>query len=311
MVRGAFPNPKATGGSEFRCGGTADLGARVMSRRLLEAGEETPPEEILIAIGDLQKAMCGAGAGGGTIRLGRSGRFRLWRDLSGAGVVYSDTPSGICVSMTIQAVENNVIVQVTILDGNRARELHDTPGGGAARTQIKQPEGGRDGAYIWRATHYSYGRRWDPTPDQAADNFYYENGKIRCRQRFVQGTARGTDDRPVFEAFRADGSRLISEYGNSTHGKHRNMDAGYAYQEFHPCGSLSLALFSTLGTQRGPTLFFSPDGKPGADGVGPSRSRPCGTLTNADSWVAREIVLERKADFDETPQPPSNRSVLP
>ena len=302
MVSGSSSTSKTSGVASAYVW-TDPLAATTMSRRLMEAGEEVPPEEIILATRDLQKAMREAGVGGGSARLGRSGRFRIWRDLSGAGVLDADTASGgIRVSMTIQAVENNVIVQTTIPDGDGHWELHDTPGGGAARTQIKIGEGG-DGAYVYRETHYSYGRRWDPTPDQAAENFFHENGKIRCRQRFVQGAARGTDEHPVFEAFRADGTPLITEYGNASHGKHRGISAGYAYQEFHPCGALALALFSNFGTQRGATLFFSPDGKPIAD-QGTSQPVPCATLTNADAWVARAMAAEREAISGKTSPKP-------
>lgn len=274
-----------------------------MRLRLMEAGEDVSPEEILLAAGDLQKAMHDAGAGGGTIRFGRSGRFRLWRDLSGAGVIDVDTGNGARVSMTIQAVENTAIIQTTMPDDDGYQELHDTPAGGAARTQIKLPRAEGERAYVWRATHYSYGRRWDPTLDQAADNFYHENGKIWCRQRFIQGEAKGSDERPVFEAFRPDGSPLISEHGNSTHGKHRSLDAGYAYQEFHPGGNLAVALFSNLGVQRGPTLFFSPDGKPVTAKPGAGWAIPCSTLTNADSWVAREMAARKTDGVANPPEP--------
>lgn len=268
--------------------------ARIMAARLIEVGDAVEEDEITQAMGVLSLAMSKTRGGRGVAR-GFSwitGRFELRRDQFGAGVMSTYASSGIRVSMEAHLLEENRIIQAKIRVIGCGWELHDTPSGGAARVQVRPREDGQ-GAYIWRESHYSYGRRWDPTPDKAAENFYYEDGGIKCRQRFFQGAAGARGDAPVFEGFFKDGSRRVIEYGDSIRGKHRSKNLGPAYQEFHPGGEVSLVIFAEHGKQLGETKRFLPGGgeagKPSENG-----GIPCASITQVDSWSLKSDAEQVK-----------------
>ncbi len=266
--------------------------ATVMVVKFAEVGATVEAGEILKAVEALREGMQEQRASGGG--LGRCGRFALRREFGGAGIVQSTVGEERMISMEVFGADKKRIVQTLRRSEGDGWELHDTPAGGAARTHLILT-GDEKAAYIWREGRYSYGRRWDPTPGVAAETFYYEDGRVRCQQHFIQGAARGANGGPVFEGFRKDGSSVVVEYGDSRWGKHRPVEEGPAYQETHPNGNPAVVVFAIKGRQRGKTLRY------GADGSGPHSAPPvsqiqCDTLTNAESWAesSRNAELQNK-----------------
>lgn len=300
MTKLAGSKTVAARGDE-QCQALDAAGSKVMRLRLLEAGEEVSEEEILGAVLALRRAVLSQGeeGGGGYAQFGvvgdgrKSRKFRLWRDMGGAGVVDTETAGGMRISLESHLLEGTRLVQTQIpstLDGGW--DPHDTPAGGAARTTVRMAvPTGQDGwtrrAFVWKESHYSFGRRWDPSADKAAANYYFESGALKCRQRFLQGASCTAGDIPVFEAFYPDGTPRVVEYGDSQQGKHRPVNLGPAYQEFHPDGSPALIVFAEKGTQRGKALSFSLEG----DKTELGRAViACGSITNGEEWVLRDEI---------------------
>jgi hypothetical protein len=272
--------------------------AKVMSKRLLEAGEEVSEEEILRAVLALRRVLSQGEEGGrgyaqfGVVGDGHTSRkFRLWREMGGAGVVDTETAGGMRISLESHLLEGTRLVQAKIpstLDGGW--DPHDTPAGGAARTTVRLAvPSGQDAwtrrGFVWKESHYSFGRRWDPSADRAAANYYFQSGALKCRQRFLQGASCTGGDIPVFEGFYPDGTLRAIEYGDSQQGRHRPINLGPAYQEFHPNGSPSLIIFAERGVQRGKTLRFSPNGDKLEHG---KEAVACGSITNGEEWALRD-----------------------
>lgn len=295
--KGAVRSVLSRGDEECK---TLDMeAATVMSKRLMEAGDEVSEEEIMGAVLALRRAVLSRGVAGssgyaqfGVVRQGSNSRkFRIWRDMGGEGVVDTETASGMLVSLESNLVEGTRLIQTKIpnrVDGGW--DLHDTPRGGAARTTVRinvlrgQDASPRRG-YVWKESHYSFGHRWDPSADTPAVNYYFQNGSLKCRQRFRQGVSRTAGDMPVFEGFYPDGTPRAIEYGNSLQGKHRPINLGPAYQEFHPDGSPSLIVFAEKGVQKGKALRFSPNGEKTELG---KEAISCGTITIGEEWVMRD-----------------------
>jgi len=290
----------ATGDDECRM--LDEAGAKVMSRRLMEAGEIVPEEEIIRAVLALRRAAMSQDGGRGVgysqfgvfVEPGNSRKFRLWRDMGVAGIVDTETGGGMRISLESHLLEGTRLVRTQIpgtLDGGW--DPHDTPCGGAAITTVKMSglDGKLRGGFVWKESHYSFGRRWDPSADRAAANYYFPNGALKCRQRFHQGASCTGGDIPVFEGFYPDGTPRAVEYGDSQRGRHRPVNLGPAYQEFHPDGSPALIVFAENGVQRGKALRFSPGGEKIEGG---KETIDCGSITNGEGWVLR----------DETPAKP-------
>ncbi len=281
--------------------------AKVMSARLSEAGEEVFAEEIKGAVLALRRAVLSQGedVGTGYAQFGvvgdgrKSRKFRLWREMGGAGVIDTETASRMRISLKSHLLEGTRLIQTQIpgtLD--RGWDPHDTPCGGAAMTTVRMSDllGASREGFVWKESHYSFGSRWDPSADTAAANYYFASGTLKCRQRFLQGVSRALGDIPVFEGFYPDGTPRAIEYGDAQQGRHRPINLGPAYQEFHPNGSPSLIIFAEKGIQRGRALRFNPNG----DKVeGGKETIACDSITNAEAWALRDETSENSGGFGE------------
>lgn len=280
------------------------VGVQVMSKRLLEAGEVVSEEEIMGAVLSLRRAVTSQGGWRDSdyIYSGKSRKFWLWRDLGGAGIVDTETSGGMKISLESHLLEGTRLIQAKIpgtLDSGW--DPHDTPAGGAALTTVRMTGFSGQNAwqrhgFVWKESHYSFGRRWDPSSDTAAVNYYFESGGLKCRQRFTQGESCTVGDVPVFEGFYPDGTLRAVEYGVGRGGRHRPVNLGPAYQEFHPNGSPALIVFAENGVQKGKALRFSPSGdkiEHGKESIG------CGFITIGEEWALRDETSENHRGLGE------------
>lgn len=128
----------------------------------------------------------------------------------------------------------------------------DLPSGVAAEVFFATDWGGKDGRgvdepFLGKETHYTQGLLWDPDRNTAAETCYYEDGGIRWIRRSRGGKFASRDGKPCLESFGRDGNPELAEYGSEGVGRHRPVEEGPAYIEFHPNGQAAVEIFVERG----------------------------------------------------------------
>ena len=221
----------------------------IASSKLRQLGYEVAREEVLSMILGAKKTHIPKGEVGGghmvTCFIGGQGRdefvLQAGRDWRVHVFHQSEEDGGtVCVFSRGDDVEG------------RVRWLgQNTPTSGAAHTTVLASDDG-EFSYVGRESHLFEGLMWDPTPEQAADVAYYQNGGVRWEHSYQNGAANSSKGRrAVFRGYWKNGAVRTEEYGDAERGIWRSIKDGEAYSEYYPNGEVAVKIFvekDELGT---------------------------------------------------------------